>query len=190
MPDFPLVPAVATLIAGALAATVSLVASILAKDQKTSEFRQSWIEGLRDDVSQLIAHHEVSWHMSEIVRKKSKEEVQKYILEHQKEWVEIYMLESRIRLRLNPNEHQGIIGLLDEDSSDIKSKAEHKDFIRMLSAETQKVLKNEWDRVKLGESSIIWLRRVSKAFIISSLIAAIITAGYHSCPELSCLSSL
>ncbi|WP_122221721.1 hypothetical protein [Pseudomonas syringae group genomosp. 3] len=190
MPDFPLAPAVATLIAGALAATVSLVASILAKDQKTSEFRQSWIEGLRNDVSQLIAHHDVSWNLSEIVRKKPKEEVQKYILDHQKEWLEISMLESRIRLRLNPREHQGIIGLLDEESDNVKSKAEHKEFIRRLSAETQTVLKIEWDRVKLGESSIIWLRGVSKAFIILSLIAAIITAAYHSCPGLSCMPSL
>jgi len=44
-------PIVAVVIAGA----VAFLASVFSKAQKTSEFRQAWIDSLRNDLSELIS---------------------------------------------------------------------------------------------------------------------------------------
>ncbi|MDQ0124656.1 hypothetical protein J2W17_003610 [Pseudomonas lini] len=166
-----LVPAIAALVVGLIAAVVSLVVSILAKDQKTSEFRQAWIDALRNDVSQLIAQLGVKITTTEIIRGKSTEQVDEYLLAHQKDYVEIGMLISRIRLRLNPGEHEKLIHLLMNMDNFQDSGMEAR--IEAISVETQQILKTEWDRVKVGEPSFVWLKRISKAGFFSVLAVGV-----------------
>lgn len=176
-----LIPAVATFVVGLIAGMVSLVASILAKDQKTSEFRQAWIDGLRDDVSQLVAHLGIMKTASAIIRGKPSAEIDAYLLEHQAEFVKFGMLASRIRLRLNPDEHAGLIELLvtmeSFEDGDMDARLES------IAVETQKVLKSEWERVKRGEPSFVWLKKISKVSVLTVVFLAIgvggVTAAWH-----------
>ncbi|MEB2621448.1 hypothetical protein [Pseudomonas sp. YuFO8] len=162
-----LVPAIVALVVGLIAAVVSLVVSILAKDQKTSEFRQAWIDALRNDVSQLIAQLGIKMTTTEIIQSKSTEQVDEYLLAHQEDYVEIAMLISRIRLRLNPDEHEKLIHLLiSMDNFNDKGMGTR---IETISVEAQQILKTEWDRVKVGEPSFVWLKRISKAGFFSVL---------------------
>ncbi|PYG79879.1 MULTISPECIES: hypothetical protein [unclassified Pseudomonas] len=163
------VPAVAALVVGLIAGIVSLVVSILAKDQKTSEFRQAWIDGLRNDVSQLVAHFGVMKTVAGIVRERTQAEIDDYLINKQEQFLEIEMLVSRIRLRLNPEEHVEMLRLLEDletiRDSEISPRAEN------ISVQAQDILKTEWERVKRGEPSFVWLKRVSKWGVLSTLSA-------------------
>lgn len=46
--------AVGAVLAATIAGGMSFLGSVFSKDQKTSEFRQAWIDGLRSEISQLI----------------------------------------------------------------------------------------------------------------------------------------
>jgi uncharacterized integral membrane protein len=184
-------PSTALIAAGAILAAfitgaVSFVNMIIAKDQKTSEFRQKWIDDLRDDlsrhlalidtISQLFKHkieiHEVS-HMS-------REEFDNFYDSIHPEFKEMNNLYNRIRLRLNPNEHIVLLCLLkniEDKFNDIDPERGKEDFeyieqtvIKTLT-ESQKVLKNEWRRVKRGEISYILTKySVLIVFILVILI--------------------
>ena len=52
IPDVAIGAIAAALIAG----LISLLGLIISKEQKTSEFRQAWIDGLRSELSLVIAH--------------------------------------------------------------------------------------------------------------------------------------
>src|SRR5688500_13734282 len=47
--------AIATIVAALITAALSYVNLTLTKEQKTSEFRQAWIEGLREDLAAFFA---------------------------------------------------------------------------------------------------------------------------------------
>jgi hypothetical protein len=181
MKELLLVPAVATLIVGVIAAIVSLVVSILAKDQKTSEFRQAWIDGLRNDVSQLLAHYDVALPLSKIVRSKNKADIEEYLLSHQKEWLEISMLSSRIKLRLNAKEHREFIKLLKDSNLALLSDEAFEARLHRISEEAQEILKAEWERVKRGEPAVVTLKRVSRAmiYLLISLLLALVAFILH-----------
>jgi hypothetical protein len=46
----------ATLLVAMIAGAFSLLGLVISKEQKVSEFRQTWIDALREDISELIAH--------------------------------------------------------------------------------------------------------------------------------------
>ncbi|MNZ22201.1 hypothetical protein D3C78_392850 [compost metagenome] len=166
-----LVPAVAALFVGLIAGFVSLVVSILSKDQKTSEFRQIWIDGLRDDVSNLVAHLSMIKFIAEIVNEREASEVEEYVIERQEQFREIQRLVFRTRLRLNPAEHGTLIATLCllEDAPANKMGM----YSEEITVEAQDILKMEWERVKRGEPSFVWLKRISKGGIYSVLALGI-----------------
>lgn len=49
------IAAIATVVASLIAAAISFVNLTLNKEQKTSDFRQAWIDGLREDLSSFFA---------------------------------------------------------------------------------------------------------------------------------------
>jgi hypothetical protein len=168
------VPAIVALFVALIAGVISLVVSILTKDQKTSEFRQAWIDGLRNDVSQLVAHFGVVSTMAKIVREKSSTEIDDYLINKQEQFLEMGMLVFRIRLRLNPDEHVNLLnslrGLDQIHENEMTTRAER------IAVETQEILKAEWERVKLGEPSFVWLKRISKAGVF-----AVLAIGLGAC---------
>lgn len=162
----------ATLVVALIAGVVSLVVSILAKDQKTSEFRQAWIDGLRNDVSQLIAHLAVVKTMSKIVRVQSQSDIRSYVLSKQQDFLETAMLSSRIRLRLNPSEHQALLALIKDPDGTGSSEEAMELHMEKIADEAQEILKTEWERVKRGESSFVWLKSISRLAVIVFSVAA------------------
>lgn len=162
-----LVPAIVTLFVGLIAGIVSLVVTILSKDQKTSEFRQAWIDGLRDDVSNLVAHLDVIETIVDIIKTKDQSEINEFLVDRHEQFQSIEMLVFRIRLRLNPIEHAQLIGMLSnlEDIPDNGMQA----HAERITVEAQTILKNEWERVKRGEPSFILLKLISKIGVLSVL---------------------
>ena len=70
-------PVIAAIIAG----SISFIVTVLSKDQKTSEFRQTWIDSLRSEISELLSSMHI---MSDVVNNKradgeDEKEIKKYL---------------------------------------------------------------------------------------------------------------
>lgn len=183
--------AAGAILAAFITGAVSFVNMIIAKDQKTSEFRQKWIDDLRNDLSRFLALIDT---VSQLFKQKSEiHETSKMTLEEfdqfydsvHSELKEINSLYARIKLRLNPNEHIVLLGLLEdiEDKfNNIEPERGKEDFdyieqtVKKILIESQKVLKNEWRRVKRGEISY-QLTKYS-VFIIFILVILIFVLSF------------
>ncbi len=148
----------AAIIAGLIAAVISFVGLIITKEQKVSEFRQSWIDEIRKDISDLIGHlgqYDVSWNI--IHKPSDKKSIEHFISETNINFHEMIVLINRIKLRLNPKKDKDFILKLDELEIFISSydKLNTENLHITLTEEfyqlSHQLLKNEWDRVKDGE---------------------------------------
>lgn len=166
-----------TILAALIAAAISLVGLLISKDQKTTEFRQAWIDRLRDDVAEFLSYHSL---MSYQIRlkdptKKNDFSFQKETFDSMREEIlNIERVHSAISLRLNPREHNHIARKLEE----IKSLYGKKEILNAslmqkhedeLLGMFQKELKKEWNRVKSGE----WAFRIAKYFAIFLVCAGL-----------------
>lgn len=134
---------------------------IISKENKVSEFRQAWIDQLRQDVSAMLSHIAVidSWSR----RKRLNEE---FWDAARQDMFDAYRLLSVIRLRLNPVEHKAAITHIVNISAalgkwDEGKEADIEKSHKALLVEIDAILKTEWARVKVGEP---WFKH-SKWFI-------------------------
>ncbi len=154
--------AVGVVIAAGITGLISLLGLIISKEQKTSEFRQQWIDSLRNEISELIGYTETGiQHLTVILRDKkatpkvcitpsdSFDKVKTEIMESEKYY-------TRILLRVNPKKHKELMGSLKKlkevfNSDNIPSPEKLDEIETELIQVTQRTLKSEWDRVKKGE---------------------------------------
>ena len=157
--------AIATVVASIIAGAMSFVNLTLTKEQKTSEFRQAWIDALREDLATFFAStrafaratQEAKGNMggieSETPFAMTKEKISD--LRYQ-----VAETRYRIQLRLNPEEpeHTELLRLMQV------AVAKQQEVLLdggvtenvLLAVETAaayapKILKAEWERVKKGE---------------------------------------
>ncbi|UNK68332.1 hypothetical protein MNO08_09665 [Pseudomonas simiae] len=165
-------PAVGTICAALIAGFISFVVTVLAKDQKTSEFRQAWIDGLRADVADFAG---LARSMLAVVNAKKNlgEDANSYVLGRHDDFTKIYSLITRIRLRLNPDEHGEMLEFLEAlfTENPTISPTEMSDTVKGVVTCSQKILKSEWKRVKRGEPAFLWLKRVSLVFILAAVVS-------------------
>ena len=168
-----LVPLVGGVIVAVIAGAISLSVTILSKDQKTSEFRQLWIDALRQDVSRLSGVLHMLMGMSNIISEQSDDQKANFLVSSKDNLIELMDLVTRIRLRLNTKEHVVLLGLLDEvaNSKDTSKEAMERQ-VEALVTEVQKVLKNEWERVKRGERSFRILKWSSGIILLLGIVRA------------------
>lgn len=157
--------AIATVIAALIAGALSFVNLTLTKEQKTSEFRQAWIDGLREDLASFFAAARAfarTTGLTQVLGAEYKEKAVLPISESKISELRHQAAETfyRIKLRLNPDEpeHVELLRLLDraiaeqnkmltEGSSNESTLA----AIERASDYARPVLKTEWRRVKRGE---------------------------------------
>jgi hypothetical protein len=167
----------ATVLAALIAAAITFLVSVFTKESKTSEFRQGWIELLRNDLAQFVG---TWWHLiNEFDRAKRTPNLfdsPDFWLSLKPELLKVEELQTRIELRLNPKEHVELIaqirrlgGAHDFVGTEFKEK---KAAFDQLVAESQRVLKGEWRRVKEGEWTYRWVKRIS--FVALLLAAAVV----------------
>ena len=121
--------------AGAVIAAVisgywSFVNLVVSKDQKVSEFRQNWIDLLREDfasyTSKLLSF-QTAWVAYRHLNEEGDRLGAKFILGEKMLIQEIIELSYRIKLRLNPVDDEELITLIDDHSRYISSPSELKD---------------------------------------------------------------
>ena len=157
--------AIATLVAALITGAISFVNLTLTKEQKTSEFRQAWIDALREDLAQFLGAARAFARATEAIHQFGPDYKSKAVLTITDEKVSHLRYQAaetfcRIQLRLNPTEpeHVELLRLLrraiEEQNAmlangggiDATMKA-----IEVATAYAQPVLKKEWERVKRGE---------------------------------------
>lgn len=141
------------IIVALIAVFASFIGLIISKEQKISEFRQAWINTLRDDISKFIGQIDKVKKLVLINKAASedkKEETSNNVILGSTEMRE---LQSKIALLINPkeNKHTEMIDLLDTMILNIMQQQENRMNIKTLTELSQQILKEEWDRVKKGE---------------------------------------
>lgn len=179
------------IVAAAITGTIAFIGMVVTKESKISEFRQAWIDSLREDVVSFIT----SWR-GYLDSKKDGTDLgddgSKIKFEHS---IEFRKCAYRIKLRLNASqekrsEHERKLYLLMDEvltNQDIRTSEE---TIADVSLTTAEVLKEEWERVKSGEknytitkSFIMVLATISSsAFFVWGLIYLVAHSGLFSIP--------
>ena len=151
--------ALGSIIAAAIAGLVVFISTVLAKEQKTSEFRQTWIDELRKDISQFMSGTSeiVAW---STFKKGDGAGHSKFLEDNFKLIQELQSVEHRIVLRLNPAKHNDLmIRVKNHRKKMIQAYADpscgdtEEELTDALLIATKKVLKEEWERVKKGEQA-------------------------------------
>jgi hypothetical protein len=171
---------------GAIAAAMisglwSLVTLIISKDQKVSDFRQAWIDSLRQEVADYIGQVvalKTSWQV--ISRPGHTEEAAgKFLSSNLERITAMEAQRIRVFLRLNPREHVDMLSALEDiarmtsSPKDLNGKV-HLEACDKLERETQRILKQEWTRVKSGERSFRYLRNSAAAVVAISAVAFLV----------------
>lgn len=158
LPDTAVGAVVAALIAG----LISLLGLVISKEQKVSDFRQAWIEGLRTEMVEFLAQINAVRDAINLSYKEHSEKV-KLLSPH---FVSLNKATFSILLRLNEKEElsKNVIGAMEtfnklvNNNSQLTIENIRKAEEAFLTS-SQKLLKSEWNRVKKGETIFRWTRR-------------------------------
>ncbi len=159
-------------------AFVNLVAS---KDQKTSEFRQDWINKLREDLTNFTASSasisSMFMHFASVKDEQQKEiQITEFLNNNIDLLDSIIKNYDSIRLRVNPKDDKEILEKLNklymliENPRVLKSEQEVTEASNELITEAQTLLKKEWNRVKRGEPAFWIAKWLSLAIFSVSLV--------------------
>ncbi len=176
---------IATVVSAMIAAAVSIVNLTLNKEQKTSEFRQAWIDGLRSELATFFSTGRALGRSFEERRNPNIRPEDLDVFGFSPEKVgEMRLLAAdslyKIKLRLNPNEpdHMELVRLLDQiinkqnriNTENGTDYYEAFEAIERATEHSQSILKKEWDRVKKGETPFRLIRNwVSPAIFMACI---------------------
>ena len=182
---------IGAVVAAAITGIISFINLIATKDQKTSEFRQQWIDGLRNNISEYLAHtSSVSSQAHLYIQLNGEGELKAEVLKEFSEKVSVNMMMATqlfhsIQLRLNKKDDKklldSIIALDDLFANAIinmSDPAKVDEFTSPIITQSQDLLKEEWKRVKRGEPSFYITKYISIALVIASIVFSTI---YYLC---------
>lgn len=175
----------APIVAATIAGAVAFLASVLSKELKTSEFRQAWIDALRNDLADLaslvLLTDDVMAHK---VQQGKADELPAYVIENQDIFIKITACAMRIEMRLNPTEHQRLLEIVRKIGTATKTfrgnTSETSRAADELLEESQRVLKREWQRVKRGEDVFHFTKWASLWLLAACLVALLVTVVKHA----------
>jgi hypothetical protein len=174
--DSPISIALIGTLAAWIAGVFSLLGLIISKDQKTSEFRQEWIDELRLDIAIRVAHaHQI--HAYSSVRGSGTD--QELWTATREDFIQLNKASTRIKLRLNHNEAESKLllrSMLELESLfrtplTIASLGEINKIVDSIERDAPIILKTEWTRVKNGEPIYYWARWIAGALSVLLIVA-------------------
>ncbi|MEQ5809352.1 hypothetical protein J3369_18260 [Alteromonas sp. NFXS44] len=168
---------IGAVIAAIVAGFFSFLNLVSSKENKVSEFRQNWINGIREEISEYSAS------MREVVRLRAhndKGKVENYLEQSSPLYFKAVNTYNKIRLRLNP-----VHAANEPDSHEAKLlsaiKSTHASFNAKEYKEAMEkandipdiaapFLKDEWERVKEGEKRYQNIRRFATYSIVIGML--------------------
>jgi len=180
MSQIPLAP-IATVVAALITAMIAFVNLTLSKEQKTSEFRQMWIDGLRSDLAVYLSSARAMCRSMQEARSEQTNDEDIQDFKFGKAKINDMRISAanalyRIKLRLNRNEiNHSELNRLIENAITIQNRInieKGSDYSEALAAiervadHSQIILKSEWERVKKGEKSF----HIAKNFVMPAIM--------------------
>jgi hypothetical protein len=180
-----IIVAIATVVAALIAAGVSFVNLTLNKELKTSEFRQAWIDGLREDLAAFFACARAFARASEEHKIFGSVNDNKTYLGISAEKVseiryQVAETRYRIQLRLNlgESEHKELFRLMqsatEAQQKMLQGQGDTAATMKAIEAAAEyapQILKSEWERVKRGEFAFRAIRNwIAPAIFVLSLV--------------------
>ncbi len=161
-------------IAASITGFIAFVGMLISKENKTSEFRQAWIDGLREDVVILIGAWK-GYLDSKNTASKLGCGSEKLKFENS---LELKKSANRIKLRLNADEEKRTVPerelyLIMEEILNNQAIRTEDETMNDLSNKASLVLKEEWEKVKAGEKwfkIIKWFLLIIVALVAFALI--------------------
>lgn len=167
--------AAGAIFAALIAGLVSLLGLIISKEQKISEFRQAWIDGLRENVALVITHLEAirgAMHAAQPAKASWQD--------RKDHFVAINQAITCVRLRVNPDEasSQNLLESLSEleniaQAGDIATSQSVGPAVDKLTVRCNVVMKEEWQRVRDGEKTY----RIARYGSIAAVAIALVLLG-------------
>lgn len=145
---------IASVIAAIIAAAAAGVGLVITKENKTSEFRQDWIDGLREELAELMEYflRLRNCNSDEIISVKNK----------------INFLSAKIKLRLSSdsptNEEKKLLGIITDHIVNADPTVDCTQVVQLYFSYSSSILKSEWERVKRGEKK--YREAVAIAYLI------------------------
>lgn len=166
--------------AALIAGMISLLGLIISKEQKTSEFRQAWIDSLRSEITQYLTNLNAIADALTVSYENQADKVNALSPLYSK-LNESYFA---ITLRVNQDEDRSKALLacmvrfakLTQNDSDMVAAKIRPVEIDFLNA-SKGLLKYEWNRVKNGEFTFKVTKILSAAVIVGTIIALFFPAG-------------
>ena len=164
-------------IAAVIAGYVAFFSLIISKEQTVSDFRQRWIDALREDIARVVSR--VAGIQGTTIVDRDSPELWPNVKD---DFVQFHEVVARIKLRLNPTEARkrekaptlAVLRALD-DLDAIFSSPEPElfklpDLQSTLVTESQTILKENWKRVRSGET----IFRITKWLTLGLTVLVII----------------
>ncbi|WP_157469031.1 hypothetical protein [Dyella thiooxydans] len=180
------VPAQALVAIGAISAAIiagafSYLNLVISKDQKISEFRQVWIDALREDISQFVSAISFLSNANSMLDEEARKTLSWH--EHAKAMEPSFEKASRaytmIMLRVNPDDKNKNLKELNRDFlATLSTVRQHvredkydeaRELADQLEIKARPILKLEWDRVKDGEPVFRTTRYIAASILIVAL---------------------
>lgn len=182
-------PALAALSGATLAALVAFVAIVLSKENKLSELRQQWIDGLRADLAEIagvvVAIHAGRSALAASAKSQlpadvaARPFVEADVVRSKLE--QLALLTARVRLRLNPREPNSALGqaLRNLEVALLQSAPQQNDLAKLSDEvvwQGMLTLKGEWERVKRGEPLFRYARNIG--IVVFVLLAVAVSTAW------------
>lgn len=189
-PDLPAqsIAAGATIVAALVAGAFSFVNLTLTKEQKISEFRQAWIDALRQDLASFFATARAFARASQELKslgKGSKDGAPLAFTESKISDLRYQIAETRYRIQLRLNlqeaEHKELLRLMqvaiEKQQEALTQSGETEKALQAIEAAATfapQILKSEWERVKRGERMFRLTRNIITPIVVIACFATVI----------------
>jgi hypothetical protein len=169
--------AVGSIVAALIAGTVSLLGLIIAKEQKTSEFRQQWAADFRADIADLIARISTIADVFQLQGQDQREWDFNHVRDH---FVAVNQAMMKIRLRLDPTKSSSapILKILRSYEEQFQKEPPDEGVLSTLEAEliaaAHQVLNEQWRRSRRGEPIFVAAKYVAAGTVAAALATALV----------------
>ncbi|MCG9713327.1 hypothetical protein L1D29_10945 [Shewanella insulae] len=186
--------AAAVIIASIIGLIVAVTTAVIAKEQKVSEFRQTWIEGLRNDISELVS---ISYSLlTEISKIKTINQANVNLdkikaqahLDIVKINGDVARLTTLIKLKLeNKATHDALVNELWKLTNLLNKAhvepAQSFEQLNIVQETAHSIFKSEWELVKRGEKRYIMFVTVGEFCGATFIIAFYVLFALVKFPE-------
>ncbi len=194
----PLLGVVGLIVAALIAGWFSLLSIVLSKEKAISEFRQKWINGLRSEISVLIAHAmQVQGYIvltkpfpkNDPPTQDEKDQLARFLEKTRDDYIGLNEASKLVKLRLNPNDPEPESGeILDKlkELNRLFEQPQRPEFVTQVDPTTeqiansaQRLLKKKWERVKQGEQTFRKVKRASVVVLALIISLLFLTVAFY-----------